>query len=171
MADSEAGIPAVYVDPMVRHYTCLDLQVCREQYQIMEERLLGKYIALDSPFNAQIVAAWLPFKHYSFQSYVKEFRGIHKGNAQRQANKADRAGLFCSPFPYALHVPDIVAVNLSLPARSGRPMTPQYCRNIEEMGGAPVQSVQFEWPACPIHYEMWWGIFSPESGYKQGGVQ
>jgi hypothetical protein len=88
----------------------------------------------------------------------------------RNARKADNEGFVCKPFTHRMFIPDIVSINQSKEIRSDGPMSAFYRRSVERMGGAPVKMIPFKLPDCPVHYSMLWGIFSPESGYKQGDV-
>ncbi|MDX1454550.1 MAG: hypothetical protein R3217_03755 [Gammaproteobacteria bacterium] len=134
------------------------------------DRLGGKFIGIGDVIEGQVITACLDLGFESFDDYEKACRKISKGNAIRDAKKADKAGYYVKPFDRRMHIPDIVEINTSKEVRSGGKMKASYRRSIDEMGGAPSKHFETEMPSCPVHYDLWWGIFEKVDGYKQGDV-
>jgi hypothetical protein len=134
---------------------------CRWYDRQMRDVLVGRYIAEHRDEPAPIVAALLPLSDLDWESYGSMIRRRYKGNAVRDARKADTAGLTCRPFDPIEHIDDIVAINHSSPERCGRPMTDAYRRSVEQMRSDAAEAVEFQAPVCDRHYDRWWGIFDP----------
>ncbi len=93
-----------------------------------------------------------------------------RGRVNREIERARRNGYYVRTFPYALHIPDIVAIHHSKPIRNQRPMTANYLKTVDQMGGAPTAPVDEASPPCPHHHWESWGVFQPLPGYRQGAV-
>jgi hypothetical protein len=119
---------------------------------------------------AQSVVAYISVKDHTYDSYVASVRKYGHASAAREAHKAVASGLFCEIFPRRLYIPDIHAINTSAPARGGKPMSANYQRSIEEMGGAPRRHIPVSKPICPIHNQTYFGVFQKVEGHRQGDV-
>lgn len=145
---------------------------CDEQFDIFNERHRGRYVGVDSPAPGQIVAAIFPVNRLTPDEYLEIARKKRsKGGFVGNINRAKRDGFYCKIFNYANHVPDIHAINTSMPIRTGRPMSETYQRNINELGGAPKELRPADSPACPLHHDLWWGVFQKVEGYMQGDTK
>jgi hypothetical protein len=102
-----------------------------------------------------------------FTSYLKQFS---KGFQLREIKRAVKLGLYCKPFAWKLHIPDIHEINHSKTSRSGGEMRGSYLRSIEEMGGAPDRHYPVVPPACNNHWSVSFGAFEQREGYVQGSV-
>lgn len=100
-----------------------------------------------------------------YESFVKK---SGKGARIRQRNKATRAGYYCKPFHWRMHIPDVHDINTSTNVRSGGEMRSTYLKSVEEMGGAPTKRYAVAKAACPRHWTQPWGVFEPRPGYTQG---
>ncbi|OEF96831.1 hypothetical protein [Desulfuribacillus alkaliarsenatis] len=163
-------LPICYIDLMLGEGGCILDEGCKWYKEQMYEKLVGRYIGLGEPFDKQIVAAMLNVNKLNFEEYIQKVKKKNKGSALRHAKKSERKGYICKPFAYDLFIPDIVEINHSKEMRCGRPMTEQYRRSIDELGGAPEKYIDVKLPNCPVHYDMWWGVFQPLTGYKQGDI-
>lgn len=155
------------IDLMRKDARCTRHSSCDEQYGIFLQRHLNKYIGKGEPAIDQIVAALLDFDKYDDRSF---YSALHL-NHRRSIKKAQRGGYYCKPFTYEQFVPDIFAINTSKKERTGRPMSAQYMRSIDELGGAPSEKFALQKPGCPLHYDYWWGVFREFPGYRQGEIQ
>lgn len=167
----DPSLPIVDIRFQFPHPECSGLKACGDYLsRAVYPKLVGQYIAQEKPFDGQRVAAWLDLRDLTYETYMSEARKTYKGNVVRDAHKADKQGFVCKPFEYRLFLPDIVAINHSKDIRSGGPVQGSYLLSVDELGGAPKTFIDFTWPNCPVHYRIFWGIFSPEPGYKQGDV-
>ena len=61
-----------------------------------------------------------------------------RGRINREIARAEKNGYYVKPFPFALHVPDIVAIHQSKDTRDGRSIKGKfYHQTVDELGGAP----------------------------------
>ena len=115
--------------------------------------------------------AYLDLNEYaSYNDYVAQCRRVLKGNAVRDALKAERKGYFTKFFNKTTFLPDIVAVDTSAPERQGLPLPAYRLKTVEERGGYP-QSFEPEVP--PTQSFTWiryFGIFRGQPGHRQGQV-
>lgn len=84
--------------------------------------------------------------------------------------KAAKQGYYARPFLIQSHVHDVHAIRTSMPMRSAGPVLDYWLLKPEHIATPAVQRHDFGWPACPMHWIIWWGVFLPEPGYRQGGV-
>lgn len=146
---------------------------CKERVAVFRKSLVDYALfegdAVDRPLGYH--AALLPLLWYAdFQAFVDAVKPLSKGNKVREARKAEREGYYCKPFPWALHVPDIHAINHSELERSGGTMSGGYLRSVEEMGGYPTKRHELAWPNCSYHWNMQWGVFVKDPEHKQGEI-
>ncbi|MDO6413595.1 hypothetical protein Q4F19_04290 [Sphingomonas sp. BIUV-7] len=85
--------------------------------------------------------------------------------------KAEREGYVVRPFLVQSHVFDIHAIRTSMPMRSAGPVLDYWLLKPEKIATPATQRHDFGWPACPVHWIIWWGVFLPEPGYRQGEVE
>lgn len=93
-----------------------------------------------------------------------------RGTVNRKVKRAKRLGYYVKPFHSRLYVPDIHAIHFSLEERGGKPLRDSYRKSIEEMGGYPDRMWNVQEPECPVHHDIFWGVFKKEDGYKQGEI-
>jgi hypothetical protein len=109
-------------------------------------------------------------KHASIEDFIAGCRKVHKGNAVRDAIKAEKRGYYSKFFDYPSYIPDVVAINISTPIRGGRPMTPHYTRTVEESGGYPSRIAPERVPSQAASWIRMFGLFHKLEGHKQGEV-
>jgi len=158
------------VNPLWSGQGCAMEKVCATYAGQFATRMLGKYVADAAHPRIGIVSAILDVRRYDRDSYYAGVRKVHKGNAIREAKKADRAGLVSKLFAWSNHIPDIHEINTSKAVRSGGEMRAAYHRSIEEMGGAPKALAAPAAVKCPLHHTYCWGIFEPRPGHRQGDI-
>jgi hypothetical protein len=155
---------------LVQSACCCGVRSCRRSVGNAEERLVGRFIGDGEPKEGQVVVAAIDLRGLTYDGYISVVKRRYKGNVVRDARKSDKAGFICRPFERSMHVPDIVAANQSKEERQGKPMKEAYLKSVDEAGGEPKKKVTLQPPECPCHYDLWWGIFKPEPGFKQGHV-
>lgn len=130
--------------------------------------------AIVKPFHdkyvlGRILSAWLPVGG-TFPDYIAACRKAYKGNSVREYIHCLKEGFWSGLFDYHSFVPDIVEINHSKPVRGGRPMIGHYRDGVEMKGGYPKEYREPEHPKCPEHWTLWFGVFQPQDGYRQGNV-
>ena len=169
--------PSVSPDTGVRHVDllhgacgCTRSAICDKFTGQFRRRMVGRYVGEGEVFRGQKQSAVIDLRGFDFDAYMAAVRKVHKGNAVRDAKKADRAGFVCKRFVWRNFIPDIVEINRSKDVRSGGRMNAAYHRGVEEMGGAPTKLAPLGDPACPVHCSYCWGIFEPKPGHQQGDI-
>jgi hypothetical protein len=102
------------------------------------------------------------------------FDGALKARSTRtlpKIRKAERAGYVARPFLVQSHVHDIHAIRTSMPMRSAGPVLDYWLLKPEHIAEPATQRHDFGWPTCPMHWIIWWGVFLPEPGHRQGEVE
>lgn len=166
----DASLPIVPIDLRKRHAACKRKLTCGRYIANIEKRLGDRYITEDKPFDKQVVSAVLDVRDLGWDDYMSGVKKRYKGNVLRDARKAERAGFICRPFARKVHLPDLVEINHSKEKRCGGPMREAYLKSLKEMGGPPKKTLPVPEPDCPLHYDIWWGVFEPVEGYTQGNV-
>ena len=149
---------------------CNNLEACTKRSSSLLKSLVPRYISENWPTPNQVKTAILPLHFESYEDYCSSIKKIYKSQRVRDAKKAAEKGYFCQQFDRRLFVPDIVEINQSKERRSGGAMKESYLKSVDEMGGEPNQHFTLDAPACPAHYDSWWGAFLNEEGYKQGKI-
>jgi hypothetical protein len=106
----------------------------------------------------------------SIDELIGQCRKIHKGNAVRDALKAEKRGCYGRFFDFRSYAPDIVAINTSAPARQGRPMTAHYQHSVEDYGGYPKGIAPERVPSQAATWVRHFGLFQRHPGHRQGDV-
>ena len=163
-------VPAVRVSFALDDPSCAGLPACREYRARILERIGERFFGRSHDADPRVVSGILDLTHHDADTYLASVKRLYKGNVLREARKAAEAGFAVHQFARALHVPDIVDINTSMSHRSGGAMKPTYLRTVEESGGPPRAHVPPPEPACPVHYDVYWGAFLPVDGYRQGDV-
>jgi hypothetical protein len=105
-----------------------------------------------------------------YETWVKATKKAVGDNAFRNERKANQRGYQVLQFDRRTFIPDIHAINHSMPVRSGLEMKTAYTKSIEELGGYPTQLHAPMLPASPEYWAMSFGAFLSEPGYQQGSV-
>lgn len=163
----DPSFPIVEADFQLNQHICSGRDNS-EQY--VKQWLLDRYVGIEKTFDKQVPSAWIDLYNLTYENYLAKVKKTHSGNALRNAKKSDKRGYIVKQFDRRTFIPDIVSIHHSKQIRSHGPMPPRYFRTVEEMGGPPKRYIPFQYPECPLHYSIDWGIFSPESGYMQGEV-
>lgn len=88
----------------------------------------------------------------------------------RMKRKSIKAGYVFKQFHPKLFSVDIHQINQSTTVRSGGEIRGSLVKTIEELGGYPVKYINPVVPTCSRHWQMSFGVFQEEPGYRQGEV-
>ncbi|MCW7755442.1 hypothetical protein OOT00_15810 [Desulfobotulus sp. H1] len=167
--------PLVLIKPNLNEGLCVNDTICLWHQEEMQKKLIGKkYLRIkeEPELPDQIQTAVIDLESYkNFEDYIAEAKKIHKGNSFRKSHKSKREGFYSKPFNPRLFIPDIVEINHSKEVRCGRKMSEPYRRTVQDFGGPPQKRLNFQWPECPLHFDLWWGIFMKKNGHCQGVVE
>lgn len=105
-----------------------------------------------------------------YEAWVKATKKEVGDNAFRNEKKAQQRGYVVEMFDRRTYIPDIHAINHSMPVRAGREMGAGYRRSIEELGGYPTSYREPRLPANKTYWVAMFGAFLREPGRKQGEV-
>lgn len=119
--------------------------------------LRGSYIAEPGALP-QITSAVLDLgvNEADYTSRLKAQKGVWS-----DIRRAQRKGFMVREFAWSAHIPDIHAINHSMPERQGRPMAPQYRRGMDELGEHD-PSARPPLQLCSQHWRKMAGVFSME---------
>ncbi len=119
----------------------------------------------------RLASAGIDLDEYaSIDDFTAQCRKIHKAHAVRKAIKAANLGYYGKFFDFRSHVPDIVAINKSTPARQGRAMTAHYTRTVDSYGGYPKHIKPEQVPGQAASWVRLFGVFRKIAGHRQGDV-
>jgi hypothetical protein len=140
-------------------------QDCASIRQIFLRNHADRYISLtDEPPEITSAAMYLENLKYN------EFLGQLNSNFKRNVKKSYNHKFEFDFFNYSNYVPDIYDINTSLDTRNGRKMSANYSRTIEELGGEPSEFYAHRPLSCPLHGDLWCGIFLQLEDHYQGEV-
>ena len=88
-----------------------------------------------------------------------------------KVRKAERLGYRVRQFMLASHVADMHAIRTSMPFRAAGPVFDCWFLKPEHIAKPAVEKLPVAAPCCPVHWTIWWGVFAPEPGHCQNGVQ
>lgn len=168
MSDSD-DLPTVWMESGYGSKACAGNEACERAGERFARRVLGRYIGRGFRERDQRAAGVLDLNETgSASEYYRQARKVHKGNAVRDSNKAERHGFYVKRFAWKNYVPDIVEINASKEVRSGGRMSDAYRRGVEEMGGNPTVWHHLAEAACGLHYSSHWGVFEEVPGHANG---
>lgn len=148
---------------------------CREPCPLVKDpvpRLIERYV---SPHAGRTERTRLMPMVIDLADYpdAKAFDATLKARSSRtlpKIRKAERAGYIARPFLIQNHVYDVHAIRTSMRMRSAGPVLDYWLLKPEHIAEPATELYRFGWPTCPMHWIIWWGVFLPEPGYKQGDV-
>jgi hypothetical protein len=85
--------------------------------------------------------------------------------------KAKRAGYGARQFMLAAHVEDMHAIRTSMAFRAAGPVFDRWFLKPEHIETPATEKLAMAAPCCPVHWTIWWGVFLPEPGHRQNGVE
>lgn len=117
----------------------------------------------------KIISACLDLKNLEYDDYATKVKKRSE-SVIRDIRKAKKNGYYCKRFMKENFIPDFVEINHSKDMRSGGEMRGQYRLTVEEVGGAPKEWKELCEPDCPVHGNIFWGVFKEIGEYRQGDV-
>jgi len=105
---------------------------------------------------------------------VAAFEAQLKQRSSRTLSKIRRAarlGYSARQFMLASHVEDMHAIRTSMAFRTAGPVFDRWFLKPEHIGRAATELLPVAAPCCPVHWTIWWGVFAPEPGHRQNGVE
>ncbi|MCB0400598.1 MAG: hypothetical protein KDD41_00795 [Flavobacteriales bacterium] len=107
----------------------------------------------------------------SFQEYFDYVKKKNYKSCIYPYNRAVKKGFYSHRFEFKNFVPDVVAVNQSMPERQGKKMGDNYFLSVDDLGGAPKQFHELTTIENPERFRLFMGVFRKEDGRKQGEVE
>jgi hypothetical protein len=104
----------------------------------------------------------------SISDYIAQLRKVHKGNAVRDAIRAERRGYYTRFFNNRNHLGDILAISQAAPERQGRRLPSNYFETPEEQGGYPGKVEPEHAPVSALAWNRWFGLFCSRPAHQQG---
>lgn len=105
-----------------------------------------------------------------YENWVRATKKSVGDNAFRNERKALQRGYFAEIFDRRTFIPDIHAINTSMPVRSGQPIRAAYQRSVEELGGLPSRYFTPQFPKDECYWSLMFGAFKSVPGWRQGEV-
>ena len=82
-----------------------------------------------------------------------------------------RKGYHARQFMLASHVADMHAIRTSMAFRAAGPVFDRWFLKPEHIAAPATELLHVASPCCPMHWTIWWGLFAPEPGHIQNGVE
>ncbi len=102
------------------------------------------------------------------------FEAALKARSSRTLSKirrAERMSYVARPFRLESHIADMHAIRTSMAFRTAGPVFDRWFLKPCHIGEAAIERLAVHPPCCPVHWTIWWGVFAPEPGHKQGAVE
>ena len=104
---------------------------------------------------------------------VAAFDAVLKQRSSRTLSKirsAARKGYNARQFMLTSHVEDMHAIRTSMAFRAAGPVFDRWFLKPEHIAEPATELLRVASPCCPVHWTIWWGLFAPEPGHCQSGV-
>jgi hypothetical protein len=104
---------------------------------------------------------------------IAAFDALLKQRSSRTLSKirsAGRKGYHARQFMLTSHVEDMHAIRTSMAFRAAGPVFDRWFLKPEHIAQAATGMQHVASPCCPMHWTIWWGLFAPEPGHRQNGV-
>jgi hypothetical protein len=105
---------------------------------------------------------------------VTAFDAVLKQRSTRTLSKirsAQRRGYSARQFMLPSHVADMHAIRTSMAFRAAGPVFDRWFLKPEHIAQPASEKLPVASPCCPMHWTIWWGLFAPEPGHNQNGVE
>jgi hypothetical protein len=116
------------------------------------------------------IAMLLPLYQYADVALFNRQLKKNAGNFWREADKARRSGFVVQPMMIANHTPDLLGIRRSRKIRAFGPVLDAFTLRLDDLGGAPRALQPLQLPVQTEHWDLYVGVFRPETGYLQGTV-
>ena len=108
-------------------------------------------------------------KYHDFENYKKILK--KQSYFLRSNKKAVQNGYWVEQFQYQNHTPDMREIRQSIDDRAqGLPADP-FVLTDQVLNKDPSALTPIEYPKCPQHWELWFGVFKQVPGYMQGTLE
>jgi len=107
-------------------------------------------------------------------SDIAGFDALLKQRSSRTLSKiraAARKGYRARQFMLASHVADMHAIRTSMAFRAAGPVFDRWFLKPDHIAAPAAELLHVASPCCPMHWTIWWGLFAPEPGHRQNGVE
>jgi hypothetical protein len=104
---------------------------------------------------------------------VAAFDAVLKQRSSRTLSKiraAARKGYGARQFMLTSHVEDMHAIRTSMAFRAAGPVFDRWFLKPHHIAPPATERLHVAAPCCPVHWTIWWGVFAPEPGHRQSGV-
>ena len=104
---------------------------------------------------------------------IAAFDGLLKQRSSRTLSRirsAGRKGYRARQFMLASHVEDMHAIRTSMAFRAAGPVFDRWFLKPSHIAKPAMEPLPVAAPCCPVHWTIWWGVFAPEPGHRQNGV-
>ncbi len=91
-------------------------------------------------------------------------------NFWRESEKSRKNGFIVQPFLAANHTVDLLNIRRSKKIRSFGLVLESFTLQLSDLGGAPSSYLSLETPTEVQYWDMYYGVFNPIDGYKQGEI-
>jgi len=95
----------------------------------------------------------------------------HSSRTPSKIRRAERLGYRVGRFALPVHVYDVHAIKTSMAMRSGGPVLARWLLRPEHLARPADGPQAVPEPACPTHWTLWWGVFQPAPGHRNGQVE
>lgn len=105
---------------------------------------------------------------------IAAFDALLKQRSSRTLSKiraTARKGYVARQFMLASHVADMHAIRTSMAFRAAGPVFDRWFLKPEHIAAPATEFLHVAAPCCPVHWTIWWGLFAPEPGHRQNGVE
>lgn len=105
---------------------------------------------------------------------IAAFDAVLKRRSSRTLSKiraARRKGYRVGQFMLTAHVEDMHAIRTSMAFRAAGPVFDRWFLKPEHIARPATEAQNVASPCCPMHWTIWWGVFAPEPGHRQNGVE
>ena len=105
---------------------------------------------------------------------VTAFDAVLKQRSSRTLSKiraAARKGYHARQFMLTSHVEDMHAIRTSMAFRAAGPVFDRWFLKPAHIATPATEKLHVASPCCPMHWTIWWGVFAPEAGHGQSGVE
>jgi hypothetical protein len=169
----DPGIPRVAIHFRGADAGCFDQ--CARQVLAAQKAFTGYFTQpeiADSETSLRFTPMLIPVETFQdFEAWERQIKKIQKGARLRLKRRALADGYYVKPFAWKQYIPDIHAINHSMPVRSGGAMRAGYLQSIEKLGGYPQSSTSVSAPKCSQHYNYCFGVFLKDIGRSLGAVR
>jgi len=135
-------------------------------------KLLRRYARVDTrPARLRLTPMTIRIADFAD---VAAFDAVLKQRSSRTPSKiraAARKGYQARQFMLTSHVEDMHAIRTSMAFRAAGPVFDRWFLKPGHIAQPATERQHVAAPCCPVHWTIWWGLFAPEPGHRQNGVE